>query len=110
MYTTDGHMAAQLYDSRRQRLGVWWEQADAAAARAAFVGLVTYFGTYKVDTVAKTVTHDVQGAMAPDWIGTKLVRGYRFLDVNRVELRVLTDASGRTVSNGTVLLWERVRP
>jgi len=109
IYTPDGHMSAQLYDSRRPRLGVWWELAEPAAARTAFVGLVTYFGTYSVDTIASTVTHELEGAMAPDWVGTKLVRGYRFLGSNRVELRVITDATGRRVANGTVLVWERVQ-
>lgn len=102
-------MAAQLYDSRRPLLTVRWELADAASARTAFVGLITYFGTYTVDSVAHTVTHRLTGAMAPDWIGTSLVRGYRFLSADRVELRVLTDATGRRVSNGTILIWERVR-
>jgi hypothetical protein len=45
--------------------------------------------------------------MSPDWIGTELVRGYRFLGPNRVELRVLTSAEG-PVGGGTVLVWERV--
>jgi hypothetical protein len=109
IYTADGHMAAQLYDSRRPRLGVWWERAEPGAAHTAFVGLVTYFGTYTVDAIANTVTHHLRGAMAPDWIGTKLVRGYRFLSPDRIELRVITDATGQRVSNGTVLVWERVR-
>lgn len=109
IYTADGHMAAQLYDSRRPRLGVWWERAEPGAAHTAFVGLVTYFGTYTVDTIANTVTHELRGAMAPDWIGTKLVRGFRFLSPDRIELRVITDASGQQVSNGTVLVWDRVR-
>lgn len=57
IYTSDGYMAAQLYDSRRPPLTVRWELADAASARTAFVGLITYFGTYTVDSVARTVTH-----------------------------------------------------
>ena len=109
IYTADGHMAAQLYDSRRPRLGVRWDRAEPAAASAAFAGVVTYFGTYSVDTVAKIVTHEVRGAMTPDWIGTNLVRGYRFLGPNRIELRVVTDATGQRVANGTVLEWERAQ-
>jgi len=45
--------------------------------------------------------------MSPDWIGTELVRGYRFLTSDRVELRVLTSADGQSAEN-TVLTWERV--
>ncbi|MEO8452766.1 MAG: lipocalin-like domain-containing protein [Gemmatimonadota bacterium] len=109
IYTADGHVAAQLYDSRRARLGIRWESAGPEAARAAYAGLITYFGTYSVDQAAGTVRHAVEGAMTPDWIGTKLVRAFRFVTPNRLELRVVTDATGRPVTNGTVLVWERVR-
>jgi hypothetical protein len=45
--------------------------------------------------------------MAPDWVGRKLVRGYRFISPNEVELRVITDANGRPTSVGPVLVWRR---
>jgi len=106
VYTADGHMAAQVYDTRRPRLGLPWEAAGPEAARAAFVGLSTYFGTYSVDTSAQTVTHTVEGAMVQDWVGTKLVRRYRFLAPNRIELGVVPDA--QLPSTGLVLVWQRV--
>jgi hypothetical protein len=106
VYTADGHMAAQVYDTRRPKLGVPWESAGAEAARVAFVGLSTYFGTYSVDPSAQTVTHTVDGAMVPDWVGTKLVRRYRFLTPGRVELGVVPDA--QLPSPGLVLVWQRV--
>lgn len=58
--------------------------------RAAVAGLTTYFGRYTVGTVSHTVTHVVEGAMSPDWIGGKLVRMYRFIPLGRIELRVVT--------------------
>lgn len=106
VYTADGHMAAQVYDTRRPRLGVPWESAGPEAARTAFVGLSTYFGTYAVDAAAQTVTHTVEGAMVPDWVGTKLVRRYRFLTPDRVELGVVPDA--QLPGTGLVLVWQRV--
>jgi lipocalin-like protein len=109
IYTADGHVAAQLYDSRRPRLGVRWEIAPADAAQSAYAGLITYFGTYRVDRTSRTVTHTVEGAMSPDWIGNKLVRAYRFLGPDRVELRVITTGEGQPVANGPALIWERVR-
>lgn len=109
IYTADGHVAAQLYDSRRPPVGHPWERATPEAARTAFVGLVTYFGTYALDSAAGTVTHSVEGAMAPDWIGSTLVRAYRFLGPDRVELRVTQDARGQRVVNGAALVWERVK-
>jgi len=37
----------------------------------------------------------------------KLVRSYRFLDPNRIELSVVADA--QVVTNGLVLVWQRVQ-
>ena len=106
IYTGDGHMAAQLYDSRRPRLGVRWELASLKAARTAYAGLITYFGAYSVDRASATITHNVQGAMAPDWIGSTLVRAYRFLTPDRLELRIVTDGTGQRVANGTIVVWD----
>ena len=108
MYTADGHMAAQLYDASRAKLGADLTKADPAAVRAAFLRMGTYFGRYTIDTVAHTVTHDVEGAYNPDWIGGKLVRSYRFTGANRIELTVLTNYEGKKPANPTVLVWERV--
>lgn len=108
-YSANGMMAAQLYDERRKPLGAAnFLDVSAADARAAFVGLASYFGAYAVDTAARTVTHTVQGAMAPDWIGRKLVRGYRFIAPNRIELRVITGLDGKPTKWGQVLVWERI--
>ncbi len=108
MYSADGHMSAHLYDTRRAKLGANPAAADPAVARAAFLGLFTYFGRYTVDTVARTVTHTVAGAFDPGWVGGKLVRGYRFLPGNRIELTVVTDYTGARPKRPTVLVWERV--
>jgi len=107
VYTPDGQVSAQVYDARRPRLGTPWERVSPSAAQAAFVGMASYYGRYRVDASRSTVTHAIEGAMSPDWIGAELVRGYRFLGPNRVELRVLTSADGQSAENA-VLLWERV--
>src|SRR5262249_58856058 len=44
VYTADGHVSAQLYDSRRAPLGARWETVPGDAARAAYAGVITYFG------------------------------------------------------------------
>jgi hypothetical protein len=69
--------------------------------------MASYYGRYRVDASRSTVTHVIEGAMSPDWIGTELVRGYRFLTRDRVELRVLTTADGQSAAD-SVLVWERV--
>jgi hypothetical protein len=107
IYTSDGHVSAQVYDARRPRLGVARDSVTPEAARTAFVGLSTYFGTYAIDSEAGTVTHTVEGAMSPDWVGAKMVRSYKFVSPNQVELRVVPDAQVTTV--GLMLTWERVQ-
>lgn len=108
IYTSEGHVSAQLYDPRRPRLGPIAMARPLDPVQPSYQGLYTYFGTYVVDARAHTVSHHVEGAMAPDWVGSTLVRSYRFLSTNRLELRVVTDASGHVVVNGPVLVWERI--
>ena len=108
VYTADGHVTAQLYDARRPTIGKEWEQVDPSMARTLFAGLATYYGRYTVDAEVSTVTHVVEGAMSPDWVGGRLVRSYRFLDPNRIELGVVTNADGQPATNRMVLVWERV--
>lgn len=108
-YFADGTMAAQLYDGRRAPLGQPVASAAPEVVRAALAGMASYFGTFTVDTVAKRVTHHVEGAYQPDWIGRDLVRSYRFVGANRLELTVVSNADGKVVANGGVLTWERVR-
>jgi hypothetical protein len=46
--------------------------------------------------------------MAPDWIGVKLVRAFRFLAPDRLELRLVTDETGKRAEKGSTLVWERI--
>ena len=99
VYTSDGRMSAQVYDARRSPLGVDPESASAESVCPLYVGSAAYFGTYSVDTVTRRVTHTVQGAWLPDWIGRRLERSYRFVSDDQLELSV----------PGFALLWQRVR-
>ena len=107
-YSVDGFMAAQLYRTDRPKLGADPAKADPAAVRAAFMGLFTYYGRYTIDAAAHTVTHHVEGSGNPDWVGGTLVRSFRFLSDNRVQLTTVTSYDGKKVASPTVLVWERV--
>jgi len=48
-------------------------------------GLMTYFGSYRVDEAKQTVTHHLEAAASPALIGADLVRRYEFSG-NRVTL------------------------
>ena len=42
--------------------------------RAAFAGSFAYYGTYEVSFSEGRITHHVQGASFPNWVGTALMR------------------------------------
>ncbi|MFI5309754.1 MAG: lipocalin-like domain-containing protein [Gemmatimonadales bacterium] len=107
-YSADGRVAVQLYDARRSGLRTNWPTVNRDTARTAFVGVATYYGMFTVDTVSHTVTHHIQGAMAPDWVGTDLVRTYRFLPSDRLELRVADRRTRIVAASGAKLVWERI--
>ena len=63
-------------------------------------GLVAYFGTFDVDESSRTVTHHIEVALNPAWVGTDFVRKYE-LSGNRLTLTI----EGSTPST---LVWERL--
>ena len=77
-----------------------------AEVRAAFDGHASYFGTYTIDQATQTVTHHVQGAWYPNWIGHDQLRRFEF-DGSRLVL-----STPPIVSDGEslkyVLTWERI--
>jgi hypothetical protein len=75
-YSADGLMAAQLYDSGRAPVGPPAGTSPLAETQLSYRGLFTYFGTYSVDPGSSTVSHFVEGAMTPDWVGITLVRRF----------------------------------
>lgn len=102
-YDADGHMSAQLM--RRDRPS--FANSDPvkgtdAEIRQAFTLYLAYYGSYTVDEKAGTVTHHLEGAWFPNWIGTNQVRRYEF-NGNRLTLQADLPAG-----HGT-LVWERIR-
>jgi hypothetical protein len=63
-------------------------------------GLVAYYGSYTIDPVAGTVTHHIEGASNPAWLGDNFVRWYRFEGGN---LRLSLSSNF-----GNTLLWQRL--
>ncbi len=76
-YDSNGYMSVQLMRGDRTR----FDKDDlklgtAGEVRAAFEGIITYFGTYSVDETASRVTHHLEGCSFPNWEGTELARSY----------------------------------
>ena len=106
-------VSVHLFDSERPRFAsADRAQGTDAEIRAAFVRGFAYYGTYTVDTTHRTITHHVQGATFPNWMGTDLVRQYEIARAadgsEQLSLRTSPMAVGgqRVVAT---LLWRRVR-
>ena len=75
-------------------------------AYAAFEGHASYFGTYTVDSTARTVIHHVCGASYPNWIGHDQIRYYRIDGPHLVLSTPPIVDRGEALEY--ILIWERM--
>jgi lipocalin-like protein len=75
-YDALGNMAGQVM--RPNRAPVQLGTGAAQQIRAAYIGYIAYFGTYEVAPDGRSVTHHVEGALNPEWVGGDQVRRLRF--------------------------------
>ena len=100
IYDAKGNMAVQIQPDRpRQKYA--GAQPTPEEAKAALAGYTAYFGTYRIDEKAATVTHHRTGNVNPGGMGD-FVRRYEFVGANRLVLR--------PVENQNALTWERISP
>jgi hypothetical protein len=91
-------MAAQImYDGRSKYAGT---SPTPEEAKAAITTYTAYFGTYRVDEQARTITHHRTGNVNPGGLGD-FVRRYEFISNDRITLSPL--------ESNNVLTWERVK-
>lgn len=105
-YTPDGYMWATLMRRNRDPLSAGSIAGATAAERAAAAaGYLNYAGTYAED--GDRVTHHVEVALMPNWVGIDQVRNIRW---EGDELELSTDPetgrSGEPVVN--TLRWRRL--
>ena len=73
--------------------------------KTAFEGYIVYYGTYEVDESKGQVTHHVQSALFPNWIGDIQTRNFEF---EGKKLRLNTQPiKGSRADLTNILLWER---
>ena len=108
MYDSLGNMAAQIGKRDRPRFSAADRMAGSAEEKkTAFESYIAYFGRYRVDERERTVTHDVQQALFPNWTGSKQVRYYTFAD-RKLTLRTPPfQYLGKSVT--AILLWDKIR-
>jgi Lipocalin-like domain len=111
VYSADGFVSATLMQVDRASLGrPVRTSADVAEAageevEAAFKGYMAYCGTYSVGDDGRTVTHHLECALYPDWVGTDLVR-FGTLEGGRLVLTTPPVEVDGAEQHG-VLVWER---
>src|SRR5262249_58882218 len=76
----------------------------AQQLRAAYMGYIAYYGTYEVASDGRTVTHHVEGALNPAWVGGDQVRRLRF-DGERLVLSTEVKKNDEGVTHQVT--WER---
>lgn len=105
MYSSDGHMSATLQRPGRARLSRADPNAVSDAEKAAaFAGYLQYAGTWSV--ADGHVVHEVELAMNPNLIGTRLVR-HVALDGDRLELGAEEPLESPGQSRRHRIVWRR---
>lgn len=90
IYTADGRMSAQLVRAGRAPFpSDDYREAPVEAVAETFQLYVGHFGRYEVDVAAATVTHFIEGAMAPNLENKAEVRSFR-LEGERLILEAAT--------------------
>jgi len=103
LYLENGQMSAQVLGSPLDLMAsADSDEATTEEAARAWRSYVGYWGTYTVDAAAGVVTHHVEGAWFPNWVGRKQVRDYTFSG-NTLTLEADSPAWHAT------LVWQRIK-
>jgi hypothetical protein len=107
IYLPNGRVSIQFMRRDRPRFqsGDAW-RGTLEEERAAFEGFFGYAGRYTIDAARSVVTHHIEIASAPDYVGIDLPRTFA-REGNRLTLRTpQRQLAGQTSSS--TLVWERV--
>ena len=106
IYEPDGRMAVQLMNPNRP--GFTSDDplvTSETDVRAAFGGYTAYYGTYSVNPDERTITHRIEAALLPNWVGTDQRRLFEF-DGKYLTLKGPLRLGG--VQAIVSLVWERM--
>lgn len=107
IYLPNGRVSIQFMRRDRPRFqsGDAW-RGTLEEERAAFEGFFSYAGRYTIDTARSVVTHHIEIASAPNYVGIDLERMFS-MSGSRLTLRTpQRQLAGQTSSS--TLVWERV--
>jgi hypothetical protein len=108
IYDSSGHMAVQLMRADRAVAMDCRTSGSATSDNSPQVltGYEAYFGTYTTDETNHTVTHHLEGALAPADVGRNLVRQFQ---ISGDKLTIVVRTSSPKEKQIRTLTWERVR-
>lgn len=101
-YDEHGHMSGQVMRPGRARVSL---EGNAQQVRAAYIGYIAYFGRYEVNAAGDSVTHFVEGALNPAWVGGEQMRQLRF-DGDLLVLQADVQKGPKTIRH--VLTWRKL--
>ena len=107
VYLANGRVSIQFMRRDRPRFqsGDAW-RGTLEEERAAFEGFFSYAGRYTIDASRSVVTHHIEIASAPNYVGIDLERMFS-MSGNRLTLRTpQRQLAGQTSSS--TLIWERI--
>ena len=103
IYTPDGYMSALLMDPDRKRFASDdLKTGTVDDIKQAYDKFDAYCGTYTIDEEKGTVTHHVEGAKFPNWVGTDQIR-YFELKENTLCIRATLKVKGEDWTGEAVL-------
>lgn len=108
VYTSSGHMSAQLSNPDRLKVASNDQQKSTAEeALSNFERYIAYHGTYELNVNDGTVTHFVDGSMFPNWEGDSQLRFFE-INGNRITLSTPEVQWGDLGTVKTTLVWEKL--
>jgi hypothetical protein len=106
IYDGAGHMSVHLLKADLPKCGTAdRRKCPDREARIAFDNYLGYWGRYQIDASANKVTHYLEGASIPDWVGTSQVRSFT-LEGTHLTLKTPSMKIGGIDAVQT-LIWER---
>jgi len=102
LYQRNGEMSAQMmrpappHFANPDPLKATTEESDRA-----WRNYIGYWGTYRVNSAAQTVIHDIEGGWFPNWIGQEQIRSFRF---DRDHLVLEADLP----AGHAMLVWQKI--
>jgi hypothetical protein len=109
IYDSKGHVAAQLMARHRSSATVATVTSEANSNNPAHIGgYDAYFGRYEADTKSSTVTHILDGALAPADVGRRITRRFELAgDTLTITFEPGTQGNGKITRT---IIWRRISP